>query len=165
MKALCLGTPRRSTDKQSKGWFSPSPLLFLGKSPPAGALTPSHSLVVCPSRQPLQKFQVSPGPIYSGCRYDGLSSSVSATQELLSLWPQWPWLYNHESKENHCQGNSGQETGQVTRSRQSQGDLRWHINWLCYRSLPPILHKNNFQGIKDLTILQRTINYKNTRGK
>lgn len=53
--------------------------------------------------------------------------------------------------------------GQVASSRPSQGDLEWHRSWLFYRPPYPILH--NFQGIKVLTILQRIINYKNTRGK
>lgn len=37
-------------------------------------------------------------------------------------------------------------------SRQRQADLGCHINWLCYRSPPPILHINILGGIKDLNI-------------
>lgn len=60
MKPLCLRTPWRRMGKQSKSWLSPSSLFCLGRNPPAGALTPSHFLVVCPARQPLEKSKPPP---------------------------------------------------------------------------------------------------------
>ena len=52
MKPQGFGTPGRRTGKQSKCWLPPSlPRPSLGRSLPAGVLTPSHVLVVTPCKQ------------------------------------------------------------------------------------------------------------------
>lgn len=97
MKPLCLRTPWRRMGKPSKGWHSPSSLLRLGRNPPAGALTPSPSLVVCPARQALEKSKPPPRShlirvqvwwtFLSQCQARTPSSTASVATAL-GLWEQ-----------------------------------------------------------------------------
>ena len=147
MKALCLRTPWRRMSKPFKGWLSPSSLLCLGRNPPAGALTPSHCLVVCPARQPLEKSKPPPRSHlirvqvwWTFLSQGQVRTSESTASVATALWPWeqreplpgslWPgkqgrWPDPDPARENW----NGTEAGSAT-------DL--HVPF----------YTNNFQGIK-----------------